>query len=73
MRYVAACVLLLSAVAADAPDPGALDALVRSRQSDLVTYEDWTKVDALELSNGEAAGRPRVKFTSRAEIKKALS
>jgi ferredoxin--NADP+ reductase len=57
----------------DTPDTGAIDALVRSRQPDLVTYEDWTKVDALELSNGEAAGRPRVKFTSRAEIKKALS
>ena len=57
----------------DTPDAGAIDALVRSRQPDLVTYEDWTKVDALELSNGEAAGRPRVKFTSRAEIKKALS
>jgi len=57
----------------DAPDAAAIDALVRSRQPDLVTYEDWTRVDALELSNGEAAGRPRVKFTSRAEIKKALA
>jgi len=55
------------------PDPATLDALVRQRQPNLVTYEDWTHLDAIELSKGEATGRPRVKFTSRAEIQAALA
>jgi ferredoxin--NADP+ reductase len=57
----------------ESPDEQAIDTLVRARRPDLVTYEDWTKVDALELSKGEAAGRPRVKLTSRAEIMEALA
>ena len=54
------------------PDPSTLDALVRERQPHVVTYEDWSRLDALELSRGEAGGRPRVKFTSRAEMRAAL-
>jgi ferredoxin--NADP+ reductase len=54
------------------PDAGAIDALVRARQPNVVTYEDWTRLDALELSKGEEAGRPRLKFTSRAEMQEAL-
>jgi ferredoxin--NADP+ reductase len=53
-------------------DPASIDALVRSRQSKLVTYDDWTHLDALELANGEAAGRPRLKFTTRAQIDEIL-
>lgn len=40
------------------------EALIRARQPQAVTYEDWKKLDALELQNGQAAGRPRLKFTS---------
>ena len=54
------------------PDPSALEALVRERQPHVVDYEDWSRLDALELSRGEAGGRPRVKFTSRAEMRAAL-
>jgi ferredoxin--NADP+ reductase len=54
-------------------DPDAIDALVHERQPDVVSYSDWTQVDAIELAKGEESGRPRVKFTSRAEIKEALS
>jgi ferredoxin--NADP+ reductase len=55
------------------PDPAAIDALVRARQPLLVTYEDWARLDGLELSKGEQTGRPRVKFTSRAEMLEALA
>ena len=55
------------------PDPAAIDALVHERQPNLVTYENWTRLDAIELSKGEALGRPRVKFTSRADIKEVLA
>ena len=55
------------------PDPSALDALVRVCQPHLVNYADWSRLDALERSRGEAGGRPRVKFTSRAEMRAALT
>ena len=55
------------------PDPAALDALVRERQPHVVDYEDWSRLDALEQSRGEAGGRPRVKFTSRDEMRAALT
>jgi ferredoxin/flavodoxin---NADP+ reductase len=46
-----------------ATDGAAIDSLVRSRQENVITYDDWKKIDAAELSNGEAQNRPRVKFT----------
>jgi ferredoxin--NADP+ reductase len=54
-------------------DPSAIDALVRTRQPNVVTYADWTRLDELELAKGQEAGRPRVKFTSREEIRDALT
>lgn len=38
-------------------------ALVAGRQPAYVSYQDWSRIDAEELANGEAEGRPRVKFT----------
>ncbi|MDH3205228.1 MAG: FAD-dependent oxidoreductase [Gemmatimonadota bacterium] len=54
-------------------DPATLDALVRRRQPEVVTYEDWARLDEIELSRGKECGRPRVKLTSRAEIQAALA
>ncbi len=45
-------------------DPAVVESLVASRQPDYISYADWKKIDAAELAAGEAAGRPRVKFTS---------
>jgi len=39
----------------------------------VVNYADWSRLDELEQSRGEAGGRPRVKFTSRAEMRAALT
>ena len=44
--------------------PGAMEALLRERQPNLVTFEDWKKIDQAEIAKGEATNRPRVKFTS---------
>lgn len=41
-----------------------LTAFIRARQPQLVTYEDWKKIDSAEISKGKAENRFRVKFTS---------
>jgi len=54
------------------PDPAAAERTVLSRQPHLVTYQDWLRLDELELRHGKLQGRPRVKFTSIEEILSAL-
>ena len=54
------------------PDARAIEALVLARQPLAVTYADWRSLDALECSNGQACGRPRVKFASVEEMLTAL-
>ncbi len=46
-----------------APDPAELDATLRARQPELVTYAGWSEIDRHERARGEPAGRPRVKLT----------
>ena len=43
----------------------AVDALLASRQVDVVSLEDYLRLDAHELSSGQAAGRPRLKVAHR--------
>jgi ferredoxin--NADP+ reductase len=54
------------------PDAAAIEALLRARQADLVSYDDWRRLDALEVSNGKACGRPRLKFATVQEMLAAL-
>ncbi|MFW6061053.1 MAG: FAD-dependent oxidoreductase [Phycisphaeraceae bacterium] len=54
------------------PDPATIDQVIRERQADLFSYEDWKQLDAHETSRGEALGRPRVKLTSLEEMLDAL-
>jgi len=54
------------------PEPAAADALVRQRQPSFVSYADWLKLDAIEVAQGRAQGRPRVKLTSVEEMLAAL-
>ena len=42
--------------------------LIESRQPEVISYSEWLRIDAEETSRGEAAGRPRVKFTDIAEM-----
>ena len=46
------------------PAADAATSLVQVRQPLFLTYADWRRLDALELSNGQASGRPRLKFTT---------
>jgi ferredoxin--NADP+ reductase len=55
------------------PARDALDALVRERQPNLVTYSDWLIIDAAEQERGQALGRPRLKFDSVEEMLAALA
>jgi ferredoxin/flavodoxin---NADP+ reductase len=50
------------------PDSASVEALLRSRQPDLVTYAGWEAIDRHERALGEAADRPRVKLTSIEEL-----
>jgi ferredoxin--NADP+ reductase len=54
------------------PDRASAEALVRQRQPCCVSYEDWRRLDALEVERGRAGKRPRVKFTRLADIMAAL-
>jgi ferredoxin--NADP+ reductase len=47
----------------DTPDPAAIEALLRARQPDLVTYSGWESIDRHERALGAPSGRPRVKLT----------
>lgn len=48
--------------------PAALGRLLRARRPDLVDDAGWRAIDAEETARGAAAGRPRVKFTSVADM-----
>ncbi|HLM87089.1 MAG TPA: FAD-dependent oxidoreductase [Solirubrobacteraceae bacterium] len=50
------------------PHADAVEALLRSRQRDLVTYSGWEAIDRHERARGERAGRPRVKLTRMEEL-----
>jgi ferredoxin/flavodoxin---NADP+ reductase len=48
--------------------PSAIEALLRERGVDYVTYPDWQVLDAYEVAAGRAEGRPRVKITTVPEM-----
>lgn len=55
------------------PCPAAIPALLEARGVRYLTCEDWQRIDALEREAGAREGRPRVKFTSLAEVLAALA
>ncbi len=55
------------------PDAAAVEALLRSRQPERVTYSGWEAIDRRERALGEPAGRPRVKLTSIEELLQAAA
>ena len=54
------------------PEPEAAERLVRQRQPHFVSYEDWLRLNELEVGRGRAQGRPRVKFTRVDEMLEVL-
>ena len=55
------------------PHPNEAQQLVSGRQADYVSYEDWLRLEELEVSRGRSQGRPRVKFTSLEEMLTVLN
>ncbi|WP_099022157.1 FAD-dependent oxidoreductase [Mycolicibacterium palauense] len=53
--------------------PGSMDKLIRHRRPGVVGASGWRAIDAAERARGRAAGRPRVKFTSVAEMLKVAA
>ena len=54
------------------PEVTAAEQYIRERQPLYVSFDDWRRLDALEVAQGQATGRPRVKFTRVEEMYKAL-
>ncbi|MFC1975692.1 FAD-dependent oxidoreductase [Chloroflexota bacterium] len=54
------------------PDVTAAETLVRQRQPHYFSYEDWQRLDEIEVSRGQEVGRPRVKFTRVEDMLAAL-
>ena len=56
----------------EAPAASAAEAMIRSKKPGFVSYEDWKKLDALEIERAKGSERPRVKFCSVEEMLSAL-
>jgi len=56
----------------DQPEPEAIEHSLDERGARVVTYDDWKKLDALEVAQGKEQGRPRVKITDHASFMRAL-
>jgi len=54
------------------PSPEAVDSLLESRGVRAVSYDEWCRLDELEVRLGEPQGRPRVKFTRLEEMLERL-
>ncbi len=55
------------------PDPAAIEGLLEERTLSFVTIEGWRILDQLELANGAAQGKLRVKFTRIQDMLDALN
>jgi ferredoxin--NADP+ reductase len=53
-------------------DAASAEKFIATRKPDYFSYTDWKCLDKLEQERGQACGRPRVKFTSIEEMKKAV-
>lgn len=46
------------------PSVESAEELIRQKQPNYFNFADWEKLDAIEVAEGEALGRPRLKFTT---------
>jgi len=59
--------------ASQKPGGAGLRTLLEGKGVRVVSYEDWQKINAAEMVNGEAKGKPREKFTRIDDMLAALS
>ncbi|MFO7320398.1 MAG: FAD-dependent oxidoreductase [Chloroflexota bacterium] len=57
----------------EAPDRESVEQLLRERQPDLVTFDDWQLLDMAERERGQPLGRPRVKYSQVHEMLAVLT
>ena len=50
------------------PDPSQIETLLRERNIDYVTYQDWKILDQYEVASGKKQGCPRIKVTKVPEM-----
>ena len=50
------------------PDSNLLQDALKARGVRVITFQDWEKIDAVEVTRGEAIGKPREKFTRISEM-----
>ncbi len=48
----------------ETPDTAAMEAALAAKNVKIVRFDDWKKIDAAEIANGESAGKIREKFVS---------
>lgn len=53
-------------------DAASAEKFICERQPKYFSYADWKKLDEMEMARGASQGRPRVKFTSTAEMLAAI-
>jgi ferredoxin/flavodoxin---NADP+ reductase len=56
----------------ESPEVSAAETAVRSSKPSFVSYDDWKKLDALEVERAKDTERPRLKFTSVEQMLAAL-
>jgi ferredoxin--NADP+ reductase len=56
----------------EASNPSDISDLINERQPQHFSYEDWLRLNELEILKGEEQGRPRVKYTSIEDMLKAV-
>ena len=68
IKQLAADLDTLEHASDDAATPAAVDALLESRQVQVVRFNDWLALDKFETERGQASGRPRVKVANLADM-----
>ena len=59
---------MLQGISDDHRDLLPIEAFLRERDIDYVTYQDWKILDQYEVAGGARQGRPRVKVTTVPEM-----
>jgi ferredoxin--NADP+ reductase len=54
------------------PEVAAAQDMVKQRKPSFVSYEDWLRLDEMEVTRGKELGRPRLKFTRVGDMLEAL-
>jgi hypothetical protein len=54
------------------PQLGLAEETVRGSKPEFFSYEDWRRLDEIELARGKELNRPRLKFTCVEDMKTAL-